>query len=59
MKHDLHPRDRAAAHLHLAQVAAQKLDIGFELSEIRSISCAQIVDYPNVVSESNQPRCEM
>jgi hypothetical protein len=59
MKHHLDPRDRAATHFGLAEVAAQKLDLSIEAGEIRLVARAEIVYDANIVAESNQPLSDM
>jgi hypothetical protein len=59
MEDDVHPGNGPAAHVELAKIATQKVDLPIQPGEIGFIPRAEIVDDPNVVSESNQPSGEM
>jgi len=59
MKDHVDPRDRAATHSCLAEIAAQKLDLAIQASEICFVARAEIVYDPNLVPESNQPLGDM
>ena len=54
MKNDIHPSDRAAAHLGFAEIATEKLDVGTQTCEIGFIPSAEIVYHAHVVPESNE-----
>ena len=59
MKDPVDPRDRAATHGGLAQIALQKLDLAIQAGDIRGVTRAEIVDDPNGVAESDQPLSDM
>jgi hypothetical protein len=54
VKYDIPPGNRAATYVHIAQIAAQKLDLVRDAGEIGFVSGAEIVYYPNVVAEGHQ-----
>jgi len=59
VKHDVHPGDSVAAHLQLAQVATEKLDLAVKPREIRFITCAEVVYHADIVPKSHEPLGEM
>jgi len=59
VEHDVRPSDGAAAHLQLAQVATEKLDLAVKPREIRFITCAEVVYHADIVPKSHEPLGEM
>jgi len=55
MKDDIHSGHRATAHVRVAEIAEDKLDIMGQVGEIGFVSRAEIVHHPNGVSESDKP----
>ena len=55
MKDYVDPRDRAATHRRLAEIASQKLDRSVQAGEIRGVARAEVVYDSNSVAESDQP----
>ena len=55
MKDHLDPSDRTATDCSLAEIAAQKLDVAIQASEICLVARGEVVYDPNMVPESNEP----
>jgi len=55
MKDHVDPGDCAPTHFCLAEIAAQKLDLVIQASEICFVARAEIVYDPYMVPESNEP----
>jgi hypothetical protein len=59
MKDHVDPSDRAATHVGIAQIAAEKLESSLEADEVRLVAGREIVYDPNMMAERDQSMSEM
>jgi hypothetical protein len=59
MKDHVDPSDRAATHVWITQIAAEKLESSLEADEVRLVAGREIVDDSNTMAERDESMGEM
>ena len=59
MKDHVDPSDRAATHVGITQIAAEKLESSLETDEVRLVAGREIVYDSNTMAERDQAMGEM